>query len=227
MSTVCNGPTTLHFEEHRNEATSVVVHDVPPPARERFLELQRGITLAVEQFAGYRRTDIYPPADGQHNEWVVVVQFDDRPSLDRWLGSTERAQWTKKFGQELGSYRINTLSAGFGQWFVDSGQNSSSTLPPSWKMALTVLLGLYPMVMLITLLVSPYTQSLGTAISILIGNVLSVTALQWVVMPTLTTIFRRWLRAPRMARFAIHASGAAIILVTLCGLAMLFRQFTR
>ncbi len=73
--------------------------------RDRFLELQRGITAAVEPFAGYRRTDLYPPADDSSDEWVVVVQFDDRNPLQHWLDSPQRAEWTKKFKQELGEYR--------------------------------------------------------------------------------------------------------------------------
>jgi uncharacterized protein len=73
----------------------MVVHRVPPTARERFLELQRGITLAVESFAGYRRTDIYPPTNDAGNGWVVVLQFENRESLDCWLASSARAEWTK------------------------------------------------------------------------------------------------------------------------------------
>jgi antibiotic biosynthesis monooxygenase (ABM) superfamily enzyme len=225
MSMVYEEPTTLHFEEHRSEATSVVVHDVPPAARERFLELQRGITLAVEPFAGYRRTDIYPPSDGDSTQWVIALQFDDQESLQRWLESPERAEWTKKFSAEMGEYRVKTLPGGLGQWFANSADGSAAKLPPSWKMALTVWLGLYPTVMVLTLLVAPYTRSLGTAVSMLIGNALSVSILQWAMMPTLTKIFRRWLRAPQSAGVAFHLAGAVVILTALGGMAILFRQF--
>jgi uncharacterized protein len=224
MSMVCEKPSTLHFEEHRSEATSVVIHRVPAAARDRFLELQRGITAAVEPFAGYRRTDLYPPADNSSDEWVVVVQFDDRNSLQHWLDSPQRAEWTKKFKQELGEYRLKTLSAGFGQWFVNPGDDSDAALPASWKMALTVWLGLYPTVMTLTLLVAPYTRSLGVAISILIGNALSVSILQWAVMPALIRVLRPWLKAPRAAGWAINLGGAAFVLLALAAFAIFFRQ---
>ena len=32
---------------------------------------------SAEGFAGYRGTDIYPPNDSQHDEWVIVIHFDD------------------------------------------------------------------------------------------------------------------------------------------------------
>jgi uncharacterized protein len=224
MSMVCEEPSTLHFEEHRTEATSVVVHRVPPAAQERFLELQRGITLAVERFSGYRRTDIYPPASADSNEWVVVVQFDNRTSLERWLQSPERAEWIGILQRDLGEFRLKTLSAGFGQWFANSGEDSK--LPASWKMALTVWLGLYPTVMTLTLLVAPYTRSLGVAISILIGNALSVSILQWAVMPMLTKSFRHWLKSPKSAGIVVQLRGAAIVLSLLCAWAILFRQLS-
>ncbi len=224
MSTLCPEPSSLHFEEHRSEATSVVIHRVPPAAHDRFLELQRGITAAVEPFAGYRRTDLYPPADASSNEWVVVVQFDTRALLQHWLDSPQRAEWTKKFKQELGEYRLKTLSAGFGQWFVNPGDDSDATLPAGWKMALTVWLGLYPTVMTLTLLVAPHTRSLGVALSIFIGNALSVSILQWAIMPALIRVLRPWLKAPCAAGLAIHLGGAAVVLLALATFAIFFRQ---
>src|SRR5262249_15993431 len=65
----------------------------------------------------------------------------------------------------------------------------------AWKMVLTVLLGLYPTVMLLTLFPGPITSHLGYAVSLLIGNALSVSILQWAVMPVLTNVFKPWLHA--------------------------------
>jgi hypothetical protein len=123
----------------------------------------------------------------------------------------------------LGEYRLKTLPGGFGQWFVNSGD---AKLPAGWKMALTVWLGLYPTVMLLTLLVAPFTQSLGMAISILIGNAVSVSILQWAMMPALTRVFRRWLKAPKGTGAVFQMGGAAVILLALGVLALLFSRLT-
>jgi uncharacterized protein len=221
---VVTEPTTLHLVEHRSEATSVVVHQVPPKARERFLELQRGIARAIESFPGYRRTEIYAAGEGR-TDWVVVMHFDDSPSLENWLASPERAQWIDKLTQEMGDYRLKTLSEGFGQWFATLGDDAPA--PPGWKMAMTVWLGLYPTVMVLTLLIAPYTRPLGLAISMLIGNALSVSILQWAVMPMLTKILRRWLRAPQSAGWKVHLRGAAVVLFLLAAWATLFSLLMR
>jgi uncharacterized protein len=228
MSMVSEEPSTLHLEEHRSEATSVVVHHVPAAGVARFLELQRGITRAVEQFAGYRRTDIYPPAGAglQQDQWVVVVQFDDRAALEAWLASPQRGEWTKKLTDELGEYSLKTLTDGFGQWFVARGDEPGATLPASWKMAMTVWLGLYPTVMILTLLVTPYTKSLGMAVSLLIGNAMSVSILQWAVMPMLTRALRPWLKAGSGSRLAFQVGGAVLIVGILACWVMVFRRFS-
>jgi len=97
---------------------------------------------------------------------------------------------------------------------------------PSWKMALTVLLGLYPTVMVLTLFPGPYTEPLGLALAMLIGNALSVSILQWAVMPVLNSLLAPWLRANSEQRRAYSVGGLFLILFFLAGFALLFRQVT-
>src|SRR5436309_14986580 len=99
-------------------ASSVIVHRVPPDRVEQFLELQRGITEAAKAFPGYQATDVYPPAEPQPSEWVVVIHFDGPEALRRWLDSPVRAGWIEKFRAERGDFRLKTLPAGFGAWFA-------------------------------------------------------------------------------------------------------------
>ena len=78
-------------------ASSVIVHRVPTDSVDGFLAWQRGITQAAEGlFPGYQTTDVYPPVDGRHQEWVVVVHFDTPEALRRWLDSSVRAEWTAR-----------------------------------------------------------------------------------------------------------------------------------
>ena len=49
------------------------------------------------------------------------------------------------------AFRLKTLPTGFGSWFA-AQLDGPGDQPPSWKIALSVLLGLYPTVMLLTLL---------------------------------------------------------------------------
>jgi antibiotic biosynthesis monooxygenase (ABM) superfamily enzyme len=93
-------------------------------------------------------------------------------------------------------------------------------------MVLTVLLGLYPTVMLLNIVVVPYTSPLGLAMSMLIGNALSAAILQWAVMPLLNALLGRWLQATADKDKGLSIGGLLLILVLLAILAALFRQVT-
>ncbi len=209
-----------------SRASAVVVQRVPVALADWFMEWQRGVTGAAEGFAGYRDTDIYPPADSQRGEWVVVIHFVDEKSLQEWLGSSVRAQWVEKLRAQVGDFELKALPGGFGPWFAGLAHGEEGAPPPSWKMALTVLLSLYPTVMVLTLFPGPYMQPLGLAWAMLISNVLSVCILQWAVMPVLNSLLASWLKANSEQQRAFSIGGLFLILALLAGLALLFRRVT-
>ena len=175
------------LEVRGSRASSVIVHHVPPDGADAFMEWQRGITQAAEGFPGYRGTDIYPPADDRQQEWVVVIHFDDPEdlaALARLAGACRVGR--RSSPARSGDFRLKTLPTGFGTWFDGLVRGAGSGPSRSWKMALTVLLGLYPTVMLLShLRRAVHVGPIGLGLSMLIGNALSVSILEWVVMPVL------------------------------------------
>jgi antibiotic biosynthesis monooxygenase (ABM) superfamily enzyme len=93
-------------------------------------------------------------------------------------------------------------------------------------MALTVLLGLYPTVMLLTFLPGLSAQQLGLAYAMLIGNAISVCILQWAVMPALNVLVAPWLKADSDKQKALLIGGVIGILAALGGMAILFHRIT-
>ena len=193
---------------------------------ERFLECQRGLTRAAEAFPGYQGTELYPPPDDRQEEWVSVIHFDNHESLDRWLQSPVRAEWIKKLRDEIGNFHLTTLLSGFGAWFAEQVAGPQGGPPPAWKMAMTVLLGLYPTVMLLALLLGQYLSPLGMAASMLISNTLSVAACQWIVIPPLTSALGPWLHANAREKRALSIGGLVLIWLSLGVLVLLFRVVT-
>ncbi len=75
-----------------------------------------------------------------------------------------------------------------------------------------VLLMLYPIVMLELLLLNPLLRSLGMAEATFIGNLLSVAALGWVLVPPANRAFDWWLRpSPSVPRWTTAAGVALIV----------------
>ena len=208
------------MEVHASKASAVVVQHVPAGDADWFMDWQRGTTAAAERFPGYRATDVYPPDANQH-EWVIVLHFVDEKSLQNWLASPVRDEWVKKLKAKASTFKVEMLSGGFGAWFLGL-QKSGQAGPAGWKMVLTVVLGLFPTVMLLSLLVGPYTAGLGFAVSMLIGNFMSVSILQWGVMPILTKVLKPWLNADSKQP-GITIAGTAIVLVVMALLAVIFR----
>jgi antibiotic biosynthesis monooxygenase (ABM) superfamily enzyme len=90
-------------------------------------------------------------------------------------------------------------------------------------MALSVLLGLYPTVMLLAIVVGPHTNRFGLAAAMLIGNAMSVSLLQWAVMPAVQAVLDPWLRASGPRGTAVTIWGSVLILLVLVGLMFFFR----
>jgi uncharacterized protein len=224
MGTAC--PTD--FDVRSTEASTVIVHHVPPHVSEQFVEWENEITALVKQSPGYVKTEAYPPCDGHSDQWVFVLTFTDQDSLNRWLKCPQRAAALAMMPTEMGSFSMEKMPAGFGAWFADLDRdgNAADDLP-GWKMVMIVTFALYPTVMLQSLFVTPWLIGwLGMAFTMLILNFVCVSILQWGLVPPLMTALRRWLITPFSKAPLLNvciALGMAVILVCL---AMLFRPFS-
>lgn len=197
-------------------ASAAIVQRVPAEAADRFRDWQRDVTQAAEGFDGYEGTDVYPPAAGG-DEWVSVIHFENEDLLQRWIDSSERARWVEKLRATVGDFELRTLQGGFSSWFEGLRKDGAGAMPPAWKMALTVWLGLFPTVLLLSIFVGPLTSPLGFSFEMLIGNALSVAILQWAVVPALSKVLRRWLEANSPATKRLSYGGVVgIVLVLIC-----------
>jgi hypothetical protein len=202
-------------------ASTVITQHYPADKADTFMAWQREVAALAGAYPGYQATEVYPPTGGG-DEWVIIIHFDDEAKLQAWLDAPERAAWLAKLPDEALGFRQHTMPTGFGSWVA--GQTADGTPIPSWKSFLLVLLGLYPVVMLLTLVVSPRTVDLGTAFAMLLGNVLSVATLQWAVMPLLNRALAPWLQAHGRDGRLVSVVGAAGIVAAVLGMAVLFRM---
>jgi antibiotic biosynthesis monooxygenase (ABM) superfamily enzyme len=91
-------------------------------------------------------------------------------------------------------------------------------------MAMAVLVGLYPTVMLRSLAQEPFARHLGQVVAMLVGNDLSVAILKWAVMPMLNIILAPWLKANSYNHLTLSVSGLVFILAILARMALIFKQ---
>ena len=209
-----------------SRASAAVVQRVPASAADWFLEWQRDTTRVAEAFPGYGSTEVFPPREGAGDEWVTLFHFEHDAALKTWLDSPERARRLEELRSRIGEFELVTLSSGLGDWFMDRSRDTGAHGPPGWKMVLSVVLGLYPTVMLLSMTVGLVTNRWGLALSMLIGNMCSVSILQWGVMPVLTRLLKPWLQANDAAQPRLMLSGIAVVLFALAVMAIGFRFIT-
>jgi antibiotic biosynthesis monooxygenase (ABM) superfamily enzyme len=196
-------------------ASAIITESIPPDRRNDYLRWVRGINRAAESFQGYRETNVFPPLADDGREWITIIHFETRADLESWLGSDVRAEWIERFRHDFGDFALHRVQGGLSSWF-------SQQRLPEWKMALTVLLALYPTVMLISLVVMPWLSRLPFAASMLIGNALSVSALQWILMPPLNRGLAFWLKPATLIDRRSNLVGTLIVVSTIVCTLLLF-----
>lgn len=208
----------LEIVSTEERATAVIIQQVPPSKRQQYLAWQRGISAAACRFPGYQRTEVFPPTSALTSEWVAILYFSNSKNLSDWLSSSARKEWTQRLKAEFGEFQMRQF-AGMGEWFRPQ---SSPSRTSEWKVALTVLLGLYPTVMILSRLLAEPLASLPFAARLLVSNILSICLLQWGVMPALTRLLNPWLVPGPKPSLAKDLLGACAILGMLALLLLVF-----
>jgi antibiotic biosynthesis monooxygenase (ABM) superfamily enzyme len=200
--------------------TVVVSHSVDPALQDEFVAWQQRATDAERGFPGFRGSELFRPVPGVQEEWTAMFRFDTQEHVDGWLESPERKKLLDE-GRQFQDFELHRVSSPFGSWFTFGGNDTEAPAP--WKTTLSVLVGLYPTVVLLTLAIAEVWPTGEMWASLLLGNVLSVCLLTWVVMPVVTRALRFWLApAKGHASRRVEALGVGASVVFLACAALVF-----
>ncbi len=167
----------------------VISQKIAPEKSQAFLDWQKLMTEASSKFQGYERTEVFPPAEGLHDEWITLVRFDSKSNLDNWISSDTRAELNARFKEDFGEFKMRRIGEGFDMWF----QPSQAVKIPPWKMAMTILVALYPTLLFLQALITfPLFSNFPHVWKMLASIVLSVSAMQWVVVPFTVKNLKWW-----------------------------------
>ncbi|MFC9788866.1 antibiotic biosynthesis monooxygenase [Rhodococcus sp. NPDC127528] len=213
------------IDEGHDDAVTVAVSHPPVPGREaEFLAWQRRVADAERAFPGFRGSEMHRPVPGIQEDWIILFTFDSSENLDRWLTSPERAVLLEE-GREFRDFKVQRIANPYGSWFPAPGAGAAPTA--SWKTALSVLMGLYPTVVVLTILIAEVWPGAPLWVSLLVGNVLSVSILTWVVMPVVTRVLGFWLEPDDPHDRRTERLGVAISVGFLAVAAIVFWLVTR
>ncbi|MFE1174866.1 antibiotic biosynthesis monooxygenase [Streptomyces sp. NPDC058773] len=192
--------------------TAVISHEVKPGCEEGFLNWQQKTLKEQEKAPGFMGSELFEPVAGVQSNWVVVFRFASREYLDDWLGSDVRKKLLEEGSNYFTSYDVRKVGSSFSGWFqFDHGEER--TAPPNWKQAMAVLLALYPTVMVLNLTVGYGLEKIEIReyIGLFLSNVLSVSALTWLLMPTVNRLLAFWLVPARARTRRVQILGTAVV----------------
>jgi uncharacterized protein len=223
-----DGPATQHVLIRENDAdmvTIVVSHPVEPADQDEFLAWQDRVTDAERQFPGFRGAELYRPVPGVQDEWTALYRYDCDEHASAWLESDERKKLLRE-GERFKDFDLHRISSPFGGWFAppdgEGGEGGEYRAgPPNWKQGLSVLVALYPTVVLLTLGLSEIWPKGPLWATLLVGNICSVSLLTWLFMPAVTRALQFWLvpgHQVSRARVDFLGTAASIGFLTLAAL---------
>lgn len=170
--------------------TTLFARSVPSESASAYESWLNSVVETANNAPGILETKVIRPEEDSGN-YVSIVQFDSQQSYQRWFDSEVRAQSLSKLSnmnlecQEASSWSI--LDNLF------SGPNNFRA-PPRYKSALVVLLGLYPLVLLLTLFWNPLVVEWPLPLRVLTSLAISVSLMSWGILPILNRCLSFWLR---------------------------------
>jgi antibiotic biosynthesis monooxygenase (ABM) superfamily enzyme len=192
--------------------TVVATHHLRPGEEVEFQQRMREMMRAESHFPGYRGSELIAPVPGVQDNWLTLIRFDTDVHMRSWLDSRERRELLADLQPTVEHLDVQQVGGSFGAWFAPSETGQGA--PPNWKQAMAVLLMLYPTVMLITLFLSPRLH-LSMATGMFVGNVVSVAALTWLLMPLANRALSRWLAPDASARTTALGTVSVLVLYAL------------
>ena len=138
-------------------------------------------------------TMIVPPPGSDSREFGILRTFADEKERDAFYASPSFKAWEEKCAPltETDSWTHRPLH-GLETWF-----RSPHAPPPRWKMAVATFLGVFPVVMFLSLTLGPVIHEWHFIASNAVFNACVVTLLTWVVMPVVTKVLQGWLQPNR------------------------------
>ena len=225
------GQDDIHLIEGDDSApqsssvSAVISTKIEPGQEDAYKAWSHRIAAAQAHYPGFQGFKINPPIPGVQDDWVTILQFDSEPHLNAWLTSPERQKLLQEASAFTSETHARTVRSGFSQWFQVSGGAAHA---PAWKQNMLTLSMLYPVVFLFGFFVQTpllvRTWGWPFWLALFVGNVASVTILNWLV-PWIVKRFAWWLQPAGTNTERQNLVGAAAVVAIYALSLLIFSRF--
>lgn len=163
------------------------------PGREKDYEAWvSGISAAASRFAGHMSVNVLKPGAATGGDYVIIYRYDSYAHCRAWEDSAERAEWVAKLGDIVEGEAAVKRVTGLEFWF-DLPEVPAAAHPSPHKMALTLIVVVFSIVLPLNLIFGPFLAMLPFWLRTLTVVVVQVLLMTYLVMPRVTRALKPWL----------------------------------
>jgi antibiotic biosynthesis monooxygenase (ABM) superfamily enzyme len=216
--------------DHAGSSSVVIEYLVPKEKGWAFRLWHSSLVQTAEHSEGFVRADRYRPLKCKNGvlKWYLVIHFDQPEHLDQWLASEQREAALQNGRDIFKTYKFKSFATGLEGWFSHhSGTELDSLGPPAWKQILSVVLGLYPIIMLQDFIFNSLEifEDWPPARAMLVNNMITTCILTLVVMPLIVRFLDFWLQpAHRRSPIRTEIVGAVFTILAMGIMVFLFDE---
>ncbi|QMU73056.1 antibiotic biosynthesis monooxygenase [Streptacidiphilus sp. P02-A3a] len=184
------GPTEPRDEPGRlHQPVVTTLHSrVRPGDRHAYERLLHDLIGAATGHPGALDATVLRPGPSGR-DYIVRFSFASQPELEAWLHSAEYRDRSDAIAPLAERVRAPVRRVGPEAWFDLDNVDA----PAPHRMAPLVWLGIFPIALLSSTVFRPALLHLPVLPRVMLSAAVQVVLLTWVIMPTLTRLFRRWL----------------------------------
>lgn len=176
-------------------ATVVITHRVRKEEHAVYEQWLEEIAPVCKASPGHLDWQVVRPIPGLTETYTVLIRFDTKAHLQRWMESADRSRLIAKMQPLFVKGDDFFISSGLDFWFTPAG--SKAKVPVRWKQYLVTWSAIFPLALGVPLVVTPLLNGLGVppntlVTTLVVTGVVVFTMVYW-VMPRYTKLLQKWL----------------------------------
>ncbi len=180
------------------ESVTVLVDRVISSAEEpAFRSTLEGLLEEFARVPGASGSLVFRRESGGDVEFSILQRFATEQDHAAWLASAGFGRWRAAMAPSTPTPDHVQRYSGMDAFFVDA---KAPDAPPRWKMAVVLLVAVYPMSLAVAHWLAPALARVSLFTGALITSVIMVVSMTWIVVPLLTKLFEAWLQPASTGR---------------------------
>lgn len=171
--------------------TLVVTELVRPPQVQAYEGWARELHATLARQPGFVGVHVLRGHSGGTPEYVTLLRFASAEALAAWRTSPEYAAALARLPDFTAGEVDYRESVGLEAWFDRPSRPAPA--PPFWKNVVLGVVGVYPLILVFSLLFTPYTREWPWYLAVLSTVIPATIFLNWPVLPLLSRWCRGWL----------------------------------